>query len=125
MFRTNIKVTKNNVPDVIRVVQVAEDSLPKNLTEATRDIAKDIVPVQFGFLRNSIRSSKLRKGLWQTSARSTEGGAERDYAHYVEYGTSKMAAQPFMGPAFRIMVNAPLTIESHKFEVAVEIAAEG
>ena len=123
MFRTNIKVTKNNVPQVIKVVQAAEDSLPKNLTEATRDIAQDIVPVQFGFLQRSIRSVKVRNGLWQTTARSIEGGADRDYAHYVEYGTSKMTAQPFMGPAYRLMTTGALHVESHKFGVAVEIAA--
>lgn len=27
-------------------------------------------------------------------------GAEYYYAHFIEFGTKKMAAQPFMGPAF-------------------------
>lgn len=54
--------------------------------------AKAIVPVDTGTLKNSIAART--GGLTATVTASTE------YAIFVEQGTSKMSAQPYMGPAF-------------------------
>jgi HK97 gp10 family phage protein len=54
--------------------------------------AKTLAPVDTGNLRNSIGSD-----IQELSA---EVGPTASYSAYLEYGTSKMSAQPFMGPAF-------------------------
>lgn len=54
--------------------------------------AKAVAPVDTGNLRNSISSdiAKLHAEVGPTAA----------YGVYVEYGTSRMAPQPYLGPAF-------------------------
>lgn len=52
-----------------------------------------IVPVDTGKLKNSLRYNLL-------SDNDAEISANTHYAIYVEYGTSRMAAQPFMRPSF-------------------------
>lgn len=63
-------------------------------------------PVKTGFLRNS------------ATARETDKGAElaiqANYAYYVEFGTSKMAAQPYVRPA----------IDEHSHEVVEAVGKE-
>lgn len=56
--------------------------------------AKQLAPVDTGNLRNSISSSVSLTGL------VAEIGPTADYAAYVEEGTSKMAPQPYLAPAF-------------------------
>ncbi|WP_284752639.1 HK97-gp10 family putative phage morphogenesis protein [Arthrobacter sp. efr-133-R2A-120] len=67
--------------------------------KTTLDIAKDakaLVPVDTGFLRNSIQTSSagsnanLAQGIVQARA---------SYSKYVEFGTSRTAPRAFMGPA--------------------------
>lgn len=61
--------------------------------------AKDIVPVDSGNLRSSIHGlveDGNTKEITGKVATSTE------YAPYVEFGTSKMGAQPFLWPALRL-----------------------
>lgn len=62
--------------------------------------AKDLAPVRSGALRNSIEAKiNGRSGkAWVQIAQ----GKTREYAYYVEKGTSKMQDQPFLGPAAQI-----------------------
>ena len=55
-------------------------------------IAKQRAPVDTGHLRNSI-------GTTTHSPTSVEVGPTASYGIYLELGTYKMAAQPYMGPA--------------------------
>lgn len=55
--------------------------------------AKRRAPVDTGALRNSIGTSIAGDRM------SAEIGPTVNYAPYQEYGTSRMAAQPYMGPA--------------------------
>jgi HK97 gp10 family phage protein len=67
---------------------------PKVVAKSAHDIERDakiIAPVDTGTLESSISSTI--DGL------SAEIGPHTDYEAYVEYGTSKMHAQPYMGPA--------------------------
>jgi HK97 gp10 family phage protein len=79
------------------------DARNEALKEWARDIektAKDLAPVRSGSLRNSIEAkvnSSSGKAWVQIQA-----GKTREYAYYVEKGTSKMADQPFLGPAAQI-----------------------
>lgn len=57
--------------------------------------AKILAPVDTGTLMNSISTTVMETG----SSITTETGPTADYGHYVEEGTSRMAGQPYMGPA--------------------------
>ena len=60
-----------------------------------RDTAKRLVPVDTGALRKSIRVVKLKP-------RRYEVGAGEFYAGFVEFGTVRMPAQPYLRPAIRM-----------------------
>lgn len=55
--------------------------------------ARGIVPIRTGFLRDSIFSDLIESDLNLTVA------ATASYAGYVEFGTSRMRAQPYLRPA--------------------------
>lgn len=59
-------------------------------------IAKTLAPVDTGFLKNSIHTVIQTNNFRVYSA---EVIADANYASYVEYGTSRMAPQPYMQPA--------------------------
>ena len=66
--------------------------------------AKIAAPVDTGALRNSIQVHEV------TPIQAIIGPSDIDYAEFVEFGTSRMAAQPYMRPALdqneREIVNA-------------------
>ena len=99
----------------------------KTLGEAMKDVltsvyrdAYQLCPVDTGALRNSILISMKRRRVWIEGYISASGGAYgRRYAAYVELGTSRQAAQPFLMPAVR--QNYELIVE--KLGKALEEAA--
>lgn len=60
--------------------------------------AKLLAPVDTGNLKSSIGTSDLR-AMGTSGSIEAEVRATANYAVYQELGTSRMAAQPFMGPA--------------------------
>lgn len=76
----------------------AESLVPRiglAISKTTKDIeadAKILAPVDTGNLRNSISASYDHLG--------SEIGPTAEYGLYVEEGTSRMAPQPYLGPAF-------------------------
>ncbi|WP_288484775.1 HK97-gp10 family putative phage morphogenesis protein [uncultured Novosphingobium sp.] len=62
------------------------------LEQDFKPVAKSLVPVRTGELRDSIDG--------RVTATSVEVFATAEHARFVEEGTSKMEAQPFMGPAW-------------------------
>lgn len=56
--------------------------------------ARQIVPVRTGFLRSTIYHNVDPTNL------SLEIGADADYAFFVEMGTRRMSAEPFIRPSF-------------------------
>lgn len=58
--------------------------------------AQDYAPVDTGFLKSSIGISITEHGF------TAESGPTANYGEYVEYGTRRMNAQPYMKPAFEI-----------------------
>jgi HK97 gp10 family phage protein len=62
--------------------------------------AKELAPVRTGALRNSIEA-KVNTASGKAWVQISQGKT-REYAYYVEKGTSKMDDQPFLGPAAQI-----------------------
>lgn len=94
-----------------RVKPLVRAAVAKSGVDITAD-AKILAPVDTGNLRGSIGMDVDSDGLGVTV------GPTADYGEFVERGTSRMAAQPYMAPAFDR--RAPL------FQQAVQAAgAEG
>lgn len=73
--------------------------------------AKKRAPVDTGALRNSITVDFYEQGL------AAQIGPHMPYAPYVEHGTRKMAARPFLSPAFEA--------ERPRFEKGIRKAIKG
>lgn len=91
---SNLGVQLGTVPKVAgQLAKVVVKKTAKDI-EST---AKQLAPVDTGFLRGAISTSDLRN-VTQDSP-SAEVRASASYSTYLEFGTSRMAPQPFMGPA--------------------------
>jgi HK97 gp10 family phage protein len=101
----NVKAKLAVLPE--KMLEWAEEVLLER-ARYMRDVAQVLVPVDTGSLRDSIRVERGGQGLHWREIRVRAGGyivnpktgRLVDYAVFVEYGTGKMAAQPFMQPAF-------------------------
>lgn len=78
-------------------VKLAQMVVRKTARDITAD-AKKLAPVDTGNLRASIGHSDLR-GVGSSGDLSVEIGPTANYGVFVELGTSRAPAQPFMGPA--------------------------
>ncbi len=72
--------------------EIAEETL--NSAFLIMDEAKRTAPFRFGKLRQSIIAEKLTRFVWTVTAYES-------YASFVEFGTVKMAARPFLRPAWK------------------------
>lgn len=68
--------------------------------EEVANLAKRFVPVRSGALRDSITFDAVEG---KPAAQATAGDAKAYYAGWVEHGTTKNKAQPFMWPAYRLL----------------------
>jgi HK97 gp10 family phage protein len=82
------------IPALIAKVEANSRSTPKAVADRVAQAARRIVPVVTGDLQASIVTQVVKKG------KTAEVLVLSDYAAYVEYGTYKMAAKPYLGPAF-------------------------
>ncbi len=76
------------------------DKIEKALTKGAmvgEGHAKRYCPVDTGTLRRSITTQTHKKNMRNVVVRC---GTNIEYAPYQEFGTVRMAAQPFMRPAF-------------------------
>lgn len=93
--------------DLDRAADQVEAKAPSIVEKTAYDIqatGQKIAPVDTGLLKSSISTDV--DGL------EAEIGPTADYGGYVEDGTSRMAAQPYMGPA--------VDIHKPRFERAAE-----
>jgi len=102
--------------EIGRSFDVETEKALKEVTTKIRDKAKELCPVDTGSLKKSIRRTAyarekghihqmgVRAGGYVTNPRT---GRKVDYASYVEYGTSRTPAQPYLRPA----------VEAHKREL--------
>ena len=76
------------------VQPVASAAVRKTAADIIRD-AQIAAPVRTGNLRNSITADIENR----PSVVSAEVGPTAEYGAYVEFGTSRQAPQPYLGPA--------------------------
>ena len=88
-----MRVNLKGLQKLASVLPQVEDQICDLASEAIQDEAKRTVPVDTGFLKSTIGRVQKGAGHWLVFALA-------NYASYVEFGTRKMAAQPFMRPAF-------------------------
>ena len=74
----------------------AASSAMKTTTGKVQAQAKQIAPKRTGFMANNILVEQVKKTA--TSVTGTVN-AKADYSSFVEFGTYKMAAEPFIRPA--------------------------
>lgn len=84
------------IPALIAKVEANSRSTPKKVADRVANAARTIVPVDTGALQSSIVTQVVKTG------KEAEVLVLSDYAAYVEYGTYKMAAQPYLKPAFEM-----------------------
>ena len=88
---------------------------PVAAAERVADIARGLAPVDTGWMRDNIKAVHLSK--------YSQVVANAKYSGYVEFGTSRMAAQPYMRPAVqehqREILNAVAEAMMGEIKVAV------
>lgn len=94
----SIKITSDTVtPKLIKGTALIKQAIGDQLAAAGQEMeatARQIVPVRTGFLQSTIYHKADPGEL------TLELGAKADYALYVEMGTRRMAAEPFIRPAW-------------------------
>ena len=98
-------VVFNHIPALIAAVEVNSRAAPKKVADEILADAKARAPVLTGALRASGTTRSIEAG----KSAEIEFGAP--YAGYVEYGTYKMAAQPFLYPA----------VQAHEKQFVIEV----
>lgn len=84
------------VSNLTLIGQQAPVAAKEALLQTAADIValtKQLTPVDTGALKQSY-------GAVPIDSSTIEIGSDKEYAPYVEYGTSRMAAQPHLTPAF-------------------------
>lgn len=95
----------NRIPQLIAAVEANSRSAPKRVADRIAATARTLVPVDTGALRASIESVSVEAG------KEADVIVGKEYGIYVELGTYKMAAQPFLYPA----------VQQHADELAAEL----
>jgi HK97 gp10 family phage protein len=90
-----VTVDLSAIDALIATLTAKVEALIEKYLVLIEDDAKHLVPVDTGALRDSITHT-----LEAMAGEVTAGNDTVTYAQYVEYGTSRAAAQPFMRPSF-------------------------
>lgn len=97
-----VKNYKNVMESIQNASKRIQENTKMDIFKAASDIEQEAiknVPVDTGKLQGSITKTISSDGF---SAMVSVGNDLVDYAPYVEFGTSKQAAQPFLYPAYFI-----------------------
>jgi HK97 gp10 family phage protein len=89
---STVQIVYNHFPKLTAALRTAVHDIVMETCFGIETTAKIRCPVDTGALRASIHTEPL-------SETSGEVGTNIEYSVYVEYGTSKMGAQPYMTPA--------------------------
>ena len=80
-------------------------------SETFMKVSQEMVPVDTGYLRSSLRSSG--------NGMTIEAEATADYAQYVEYGTWCCPAQPYFNPAIESAADASFKVAKKIYYAAI------
>lgn len=89
-------------------IGVRSEAAVAKVAQDTAATARELAPVDTGALRDSIEATHEGSGAYDV-------GPSVSYAPFVEFGTSVMGPQPFMGPA----------ADAHEAELEAAIAEAG
>jgi HK97 gp10 family phage protein len=89
-----VPIVYNRIPQIASQADDLAEKILKKTAYDTEALAKVYAPVDTGNLMNSIAAEPVRKLTWRVTANA-------DYAIYVEMGTRRKTAQPFLEPALR------------------------
>jgi HK97 gp10 family phage protein len=92
MLKFTVKSPFNRLPEMRKRLGPGSDKIAEQCAEDIVSIAKSLVRVRTGALRDSIRARKTRAGNIVVEA-------TQPYAIHIEYGTRHFSAKPFLGPA--------------------------
>jgi len=90
---SSIKIEFNRFPEIAAKLPVETSAVVRKAAYDVEAYAKMVVPVDTGNLKNSIQTTVTDGGLEATTETHVE------YCEYVEFGTYKMGARPYMTPA--------------------------
>jgi HK97 gp10 family phage protein len=92
-FDISLVVNFNNIPQLSNRAQMAAEQVVAETAQNIEAHARTIVPVDTGRLRASIATTR------DAPLQASIGPRGVEYCVYVEYGTYKSRAQPYMRPA--------------------------
>jgi len=99
-----MSATIRGITTVVRNIQAIDKKIEAGARKARLRAAYEVereavgeVPVDSSRLKNSIMTQEVGGAVEVGSG--VKAGTEVEYAHYVEFGTSKMAAHPYLQPA--------------------------
>lgn len=87
-----MRVRSNHFPQIMATLPERADQIVAKTALDLEGWAKNFAPVDTGTLRASIQAIKIGLAHWKVQVLV-------HYGAYVEFGTVKMAAQPFLQPA--------------------------
>jgi len=97
----------SRLPGIAAELQPRVSNAVKEGAERVAESARQKVPVDSGELQNRITVERVAPAEYAVVA----GDSEAFYAHFLEWGTSDHAAQPFLMPA----------LEENRDEVAADV----
>jgi HK97 gp10 family phage protein len=89
------KAYTSRLPAVIAQFPIRLDAATRAVAENIAERARDRVPVDSGRLKSAIHVERAGAGEYAVIA----GDRDAWYGHFVEFGTVRSAAHPFMTPA--------------------------
>lgn len=92
-FDITLTVNFNNIPGISNRAMLEAEKVVAETAQNIQAYAITVVPVDTGKLQASIRTTR------DAPLQAAIGPRDVEYCVYVEYGTYKMRAQPYMRPA--------------------------
>lgn len=89
----SVEVVQDNTDEAVTALSQAFDRALEKIGLTAERYAANLCPVDTGRLRNSITSTV------DSGEKAAYIGTNVEYAPYVEFGTSRQKAQPFLTPA--------------------------